>query len=219
MLNPYLKRLIRLDWNTRPPNRYLVRIQESYNKLTRRPICGPSGWSYTNSSSFICRITTLQTTSNPTRRGMVEKLQIAWKKRFARIPGTIQCWVCNDKRLRWTIPSFKKTSAIRSTFDSRRIPQAFLILLEGLLHVIPTSRPTAERVLSAINKGQVSHINITLYAWSIFSGIKMHRSSSLILCPLVQDWRKSTLLLSLVELGPLHHQCQNMTLNAVVYPV
>lgn len=40
------------------------------------------------------------------------------------------------------------------------MPQAFLILLEGLLHVIPTSRPSAERVLSAIREGKVSLFTI-----------------------------------------------------------
>lgn len=50
---------------------------------------------------------------------------------------------------------FKPTSALVSAFEARRLPRAYLVLLEGLLNVNPTARPTCERVLMAIREGRV----------------------------------------------------------------
>ncbi|CAL1709204.1 unnamed protein product [Somion occarium] len=56
-------------------------------------------------------------------------------------------------------PGFKATSSMVTSFESRRIPRAFLILLENLLTVVPSSRPSAERVLSAIREGRLDPLS------------------------------------------------------------
>lgn len=40
-------------------------------------------------------------------------------------------------------------------FLSRRLPRAYLILLENLLHIVPSSRPSCDRVVAAIREGKV----------------------------------------------------------------
>lgn len=40
-------------------------------------------------------------------------------------------------------------------FKARRLPKNFLGLLESLLHVIPSVRPSSERVLIGIDEGKV----------------------------------------------------------------
>lgn len=50
---------------------------------------------------------------------------------------------------------FKKTPELVSAFEARRLPRAYLVLLERLLSVNPAARPTCERVLSSIREGQV----------------------------------------------------------------
>ncbi|KAI0795439.1 kinase-like domain-containing protein [Abortiporus biennis] len=57
-----------------------------------------------------------------------------------------------------TYPGFKPVPAMNSTFESRRIPRAFLFLLEGLLNVNPGLRPSSERVLGAIREGKLDPI-------------------------------------------------------------
>jgi len=49
---------------------------------------------------------------------------------------------------------FRATSSVATSFDSRHLPRAFLVLLENLLHVIPSSRPSCERVLAALREGR-----------------------------------------------------------------
>ncbi len=51
---------------------------------------------------------------------------------------------------------FKSNAGLVSTFRSRRLPASFLLLLERLLNVSPSSRPPSERVLVAIKEGNVS---------------------------------------------------------------
>lgn len=53
---------------------------------------------------------------------------------------------------------FKSSAALQTAFDSRHLPRAFLLLLENLLHVRPSARPSCERVLSAIREGRVRYI-------------------------------------------------------------
>ncbi|KAI0360616.1 kinase-like protein [Trametes cingulata] len=50
-------------------------------------------------------------------------------------------------------PGFKSSSAMVAAFESRRLPRAYLYLLENLLHVKPAVRMSAERVLNAIKEG------------------------------------------------------------------
>ncbi|GBE87646.1 kinase-like domain-containing protein [Sparassis latifolia] len=53
---------------------------------------------------------------------------------------------------------FKCTSAHVTAFESRRLPRAYLVLLESLLNVTPAMRPSSERVLSAIREGRLDPI-------------------------------------------------------------
>lgn len=59
-----------------------------------------------------------------------------------------------DEILRYA--GFRSSSALVTTFESRRLPRAYLYLLENLLHVKPVVRPSSERVLVAIKEGGVS---------------------------------------------------------------
>ncbi|KAJ7848573.1 other/IKS protein kinase [Mycena olivaceomarginata] len=45
-----------------------------------------------------------------------------------------------------TYPGFKSNQALAIQFDSRRLPRAFLVLLEGLLHVTPSGRAVLDPV-------------------------------------------------------------------------
>ena len=56
---------------------------------------------------------------------------------------------------------FKSTTALLDNFTSRRLPKAYLILLETLLNVKPTSRPSSERVLGVIKEGGVRDACLT----------------------------------------------------------
>ncbi|KAG2064461.1 kinase-like protein [Suillus decipiens] len=49
---------------------------------------------------------------------------------------------------------FRSTSALAATFESRRLPRSFLILLEGLLSINPSLRPSCERIVSAMREGR-----------------------------------------------------------------
>lgn len=49
---------------------------------------------------------------------------------------------------------FRSTSALATTFESRRLPRSFLILLEGLLSINPSLRPSCERIVSAMREGR-----------------------------------------------------------------
>ncbi|KAG1893756.1 uncharacterized protein F5891DRAFT_1258306 [Suillus fuscotomentosus] len=49
---------------------------------------------------------------------------------------------------------FRSTSALATSFESRRLPCLFLILLEGLLSINPSLRPSCECIVSAIREGR-----------------------------------------------------------------
>jgi hypothetical protein len=53
------------------------------------------------------------------------------------------------------IHRFKSTSALVTAFEARRLPRSFLVLLESLLNVSPSGRPSCDRVSSAIREGRV----------------------------------------------------------------
>ncbi|KAF7349348.1 Other/IKS protein kinase [Mycena sanguinolenta] len=53
-----------------------------------------------------------------------------------------------------TYPGFKSNQALAIQFETRRLPRAFLVLLESLLCVAPSGRPSCERVLTAIHEGR-----------------------------------------------------------------
>lgn len=50
---------------------------------------------------------------------------------------------------------FKSSSILASGFESRRLPKVYLLLLETLLNVKPSGRPSSERVLGVIKDGGV----------------------------------------------------------------
>lgn len=49
---------------------------------------------------------------------------------------------------------FRSTSALATSFESRRLPRSFLILLEGLLSINMSVRPSCERIVSAMREGR-----------------------------------------------------------------
>ncbi|EGO29082.1 hypothetical protein SERLADRAFT_412726 [Serpula lacrymans var. lacrymans S7.9] len=49
---------------------------------------------------------------------------------------------------------FRQSPSLVTSFESRRLPRAFLYLLESLLNVTPSSRPSCERVLGAMREGR-----------------------------------------------------------------
>ncbi|KAH7924914.1 kinase-like protein [Leucogyrophana mollusca] len=55
---------------------------------------------------------------------------------------------------------FRSTSTVATSFESRRLPRSFLVLLEGLLNITPSTRPSCERVLSAMHEGRVRTLSI-----------------------------------------------------------
>ncbi|KAJ7151236.1 kinase-like domain-containing protein [Mycena filopes] len=55
-------------------------------------------------------------------------------------------------------PGFKSSQTLAIQFETRRLPRAFLVLLEGLLHVVPSGRPSCERVSTAIREGRLDPI-------------------------------------------------------------
>lgn len=54
---------------------------------------------------------------------------------------------------------FRTTPSLSATFESRRLPRAFIILLETLLSVTPSGRPSCERILGAIREGRFNPVS------------------------------------------------------------
>ncbi|KAF8815160.1 kinase-like protein [Phlegmacium glaucopus] len=52
-------------------------------------------------------------------------------------------------------PGFKSNPNLVSGFEARRLPRAFLVLLENLLHKTPAVRPSSEKVATAIRDGKL----------------------------------------------------------------
>ena len=50
---------------------------------------------------------------------------------------------------------FKSNPNLVSGFEARKLPRAFLVLLENLLNKTPLVRPSSERVAKAIRDGKV----------------------------------------------------------------
>ncbi|KAJ8589502.1 kinase-like protein [Rhizopogon salebrosus TDB-379] len=53
---------------------------------------------------------------------------------------------------------FRSTSALVTSFESRHLPRSFLMLLEGLLSITASARPSSERIVGAMREGRVSCI-------------------------------------------------------------
>ncbi|KIK21438.1 hypothetical protein PISMIDRAFT_681439 [Pisolithus microcarpus 441] len=54
---------------------------------------------------------------------------------------------------------FRSTPSLFAAFESRRLSRAFLILLETLLSITPSSRPSCERIASAIREGRFDPVS------------------------------------------------------------
>jgi hypothetical protein len=50
---------------------------------------------------------------------------------------------------------FKSNPNLVSGFEARKLPRAFLVLLENLLNKTPSGRPSSDRVAKAIIDGKV----------------------------------------------------------------
>ncbi|KIM76169.1 hypothetical protein PILCRDRAFT_12941 [Piloderma croceum F 1598] len=53
---------------------------------------------------------------------------------------------------------FKPSATLGTTFGTRRLPRAYIVLLESLLNVNPFARPTCDRVLSAIRERRLDPV-------------------------------------------------------------
>jgi len=56
---------------------------------------------------------------------------------------------------------FRSNETLQIAFQTRKLPQAYLVLLENLLTPIPTRRPSCERVASAIRNGTLNPVTRT----------------------------------------------------------
>jgi len=52
-------------------------------------------------------------------------------------------------------PGFKSIPEMVTQFETRRLPRSFLILLESLLNIVPSNRPSVERISAAIKDHKV----------------------------------------------------------------
>ncbi|TBU28501.1 kinase-like protein [Dichomitus squalens] len=57
-------------------------------------------------------------------------------------------------------PGFRSSSILASGLESRRLPKAYLLLLETLLNVRPAVRPSSERVLGVIKEGGLKPVAV-----------------------------------------------------------
>ncbi|KAI0064990.1 kinase-like protein [Artomyces pyxidatus] len=71
-------------------------------------------------------------------------------------------------------PGFKATPELETIFASRRLPRAYIVLLENLLNVLPTARPSCEKVLAAVHLGKLDPLlpptnrqNVTIPAGNV----------------------------------------------------
>ncbi|KAH7882478.1 kinase-like protein [Phlebopus sp. FC_14] len=58
-------------------------------------------------------------------------------------------------------PGFRSIPSLTASFETRRLPRAFLILLESLLSVASSARPSCERIVSAMREGRFNPLNPT----------------------------------------------------------
>lgn len=94
-----------------------------------------------------------------------------------------------------TYAGFRPSSVLATTFQSRRLPEAYLMLLEGLLNINPSTRPTAERVLAAVREGRLDPL-------SAEASERPGSSGSLIPMPLRRVFDATALLASSISPSP-----------------
>ncbi|KAL1693879.1 kinase-like domain-containing protein [Schizophyllum commune] len=67
---------------------------------------------------------------------------------------------------------FKSTPVHSTAFKARRLPRAYLILLESLLNPSPSGRPSCEKVVSAVRMGQVCRVSASLFSILIYASAR-----------------------------------------------
>ena len=90
----------------------------------------------------------------------MERRWQSWNEKYSPIPGqnrfpSLFDLQISDADTHAIDCRFKPTATLATTFETRRLPRAYVVLLESLLNVNPSARPTCERVLSAIREGRV----------------------------------------------------------------
>ncbi|KAG6812529.1 hypothetical protein H0H92_002420 [Tricholoma furcatifolium] len=75
-------------------------------------------------------------------------------------------------------PGFKSTNGLVTAFEARRLPRSFLVLLESLLHVTPASRPSCDRVTSAIKDGKLDPLKGDILRADETSSVALRRPDS-----------------------------------------
>ncbi|KAG6905740.1 hypothetical protein DXG01_000989, partial [Tephrocybe rancida] len=75
-------------------------------------------------------------------------------------------------------PGFKSTTALVTTFEARHLPRSFLVLLESLLNVSPSSRPSCERVANAIKDGKLDPLKDDFLHTNGASSVAIRRPDS-----------------------------------------
>lgn len=71
----------------------------------------------------------------------------------------------------WYLFRFKSNPNLVSGFEARKLPRAFLVLLENLLNKTPSARPSSERVAKAIRDGKVCCRVFNQIGFLIFFGL------------------------------------------------
>ena len=78
-----------------------------------------------------------------------------WKRKFWNILGCFLFFFFFLFLLIISLFRFKSNPNLVSAFEARKLPRAFLVLLENLLNKTPSIRPSSERVATAIREGKV----------------------------------------------------------------
>ena len=147
-INCELRRL--LGWNTLHQSLCHLLRPVFFKKLIPSPTCGHWEWFFTKCSSSACHTVTPRRTRQVP--GTKQTRWTGWSGKFRPIQGKAYGSLRNmtDDGV-----SFRTTPSLLAAFESRHLPRAFLILLEGLLSVNPSVRPTSERIVSAMREGRV----------------------------------------------------------------
>jgi len=73
---------------------------------------------------------------------------------------------------------FRSNETLQIAFQTRKLPQAYLVLLENLLTPIPNRRPSCERVASAIRKGTLNPVIRTTVGEDVLTLVPITRRPS-----------------------------------------
>ncbi|KAF9482726.1 kinase-like protein [Pholiota conissans] len=76
-------------------------------------------------------------------------------------------------------PGFKSTPNLVIGFETRRLPRAYLVLLESLLYKSPAGRPSCERVSTAIREGKLDPLEETITSPSTMLSVGRPRANTI----------------------------------------